>query len=63
MQREIYANGPISATLLLYEDMANYESGIYEHVAGDIVGGHAMRIVGWGHDEEDNGQLYWICQN
>ena len=39
--------------------MYNYESGIYEHVYGDLVGGHAMRIVGWGHDFEGN--LFWKC--
>lgn len=27
-----------------------------------MVGGHAIRAVGWGHDPED-GSLYWICQN
>jgi cathepsin B len=59
MQREIFENGPIVASLQIYEDMYNYDSGIYEHVFGDLIGGHAMRIVGWGHDSEGN--LFWIC--
>lgn len=46
-------------SLLIYEDLYVYGGGIYEHTFGDIVGGHAMRIVGWGHDE--TGFLYWIC--
>jgi cathepsin B len=39
--------------------MYNYEEGIYEHVFGDLVGGHAMRIEGWGHDSDGN--LFWKC--
>jgi len=61
MQREVYENGPISTTLLIYEDLFNYGGGIYVHTAGDVVAGHAMRIVGWGHEED--GHLFWICQN
>jgi len=45
--------------MLIYEDFMNYKEGIYEQIAGEIVAGHAIRAVGWGHD--DNGHLYWIC--
>lgn len=45
------------------EDLYNYGGGIYHYSAGNLVGGHAMRVVGWGHDEQDEGNLYWICQN
>ena len=41
----------------------NYGGGVYEHVRGGFVGGHSIRIVGWGHDDENNGHLYWIGQN
>ena len=61
MQQEIHSNGPIMTTLTMYEDLFNYKSGIYSHSKGDAVSGHAMRIVGWGHDK--TGWLYWICQN
>ena len=47
--------------LNVYEDLYNYEGGIYEHVTGNMIGGHAVRLVGWGHDEDDH--LYWIAQN
>lgn len=63
MQREIYETGPITVSLTIMEDLYNYEGGIYQHVAGGLVGGHAMRVVGWGHDADDNDNLYWICQN
>ena len=38
-----------------------YSSGIYERVSDVIVGGHAVKLIGWDHDS--NGRLYWICQN
>jgi len=47
--------------LAAWDDLYNYESGVYEQTVGELVGGHAMRAVGWGHDED--GHLYWICQN
>lgn len=47
--------------LSVYEDFVNYKSGVYHHVAGSMVGGHAIRMIGWGHDDE--GFLYWICEN
>jgi cathepsin B len=48
--------------LTVYEDFVSYDKGVYEHVAGGVVGGHAMKLIGYGHDEQD-GSLYWILQN
>ena len=45
----------------MYEDFYSYKEGIYEYVAGGLISGHVIRTVGWGHDED--GHLYWICQN
>ena len=55
-------NGPLQVGLTVYEDFTSYKSGVYSHVTGGIVGGHAIRMIGWGHDEEE-GALYWMCQN
>ncbi len=52
--------------LSVYEDFTHYQSGVYAHVAGEMVGGHAIKLIGWGHDEVEeggDGSLYWICQN
>ena len=48
--------------LSVYEDFTSYASGVYKHITGGMVGGHAIKLVGWGHDET-TGELYWVCQN
>ena len=50
--------GPLLTSYYVYEDFSSYNSGIYEHVWGSIVGGHAVAIVGY----DDKGG-YWICKN
>jgi len=44
----------------VYEDFFSYKSGVYHHVYGNLEGGHAVKIVGWG---VDNGVKYWTCAN
>lgn len=61
IMQELYTNGPMMVGLLIYEDFMNYESGVYKHVAGDQIGGHAMKLIGYGHDEVEG--LYWELQN
>jgi hypothetical protein len=41
-------NGPMMVGLNVFEDFINYESGIYEHVGGQLIGGHAIKLIGWG---------------
>ena len=43
--------------LQIYEDFMNYESGIYKQTAGLQVGGHAMKLIGYGYDEVEG--LFW----
>jgi len=47
--------------LMMYEDFMSYQSGIYKHVIGLPIGGHAMKLVGYGTDPEEG--LFWIMQN
>ncbi len=35
-------------------------SGVYEHKSGQMLGGHAIRILGWG---VDSGTMYWTVAN
>jgi len=44
----------------VYEDFMSYSSGIYEHVTGKELGGHAVKLLGWGVDD---GVEYWLCAN
>jgi len=37
-----------------------YKSGIYKHVSGGRVGGHAIRLVGYGKEGDVN---FWILAN
>jgi len=37
-----------------------YKSGVYKHVTGEYLGGHAIKIVGWG---VENGVDYWLVAN
>ncbi|THD18209.1 Cathepsin B endopeptidase [Fasciola hepatica] len=57
---EIMKNGPVEATLTVYEDFVVYKSGIYHHVRSRLMGGHAVRILGWG---VENGVKYWLVAN
>lgn len=62
MMREIYYRGPISIAFQVYKDFYFYLNGIYEHVAGEHIGLHAVRLIGWGHDDV-SGLDYWTLAN
>ena len=34
--------------------------GVYQHVTGNYIGGHAVKILGWGVEE---GTAYWLAAN
>ncbi|XP_067833348.1 cathepsin B-like [Heptranchias perlo] len=57
---EIYKNGPVEAALVVYTDFLHYKAGVYQHEAGELIGGHAIKILGWG---EENGIPYWLVAN
>ena len=43
--------------LQIYEDFMNYEEGIYKQTWGGPIGGHAMKVIGYGEDPVEG--LYW----
>lgn len=51
-------NGPLVATMNVYEDLMFYKEGIYSHVTGKFLGGHAVTIVGY-----DDASNAWIVKN
>ena len=60
IQREIMENGPVVAAFTVYKDFYAYKSGVYHHVAGEDVGAHAVKMMGWG---VENGTPYWLIAN
>lgn len=56
----IMEGGPVECAFTVYSDFENYAGGIYKHTTGEQLGGHAVKIVGWG---EENGVKYWKIAN
>lgn len=60
-KKSLMTEGPIEAGFDVYSDFMNYRSGVYKHKSGGMLGGHAVKIVGWG--KEKSGTEYWIVAN
>lgn len=69
IRREIYANGPVVAPLLLSDDFLVYKQGIYLQLPTSVALTdarrqpviHAVKVVGWGSSAA--GMPYWIIEN
>ncbi|TNV81116.1 hypothetical protein FGO68_gene12384 [Halteria grandinella] len=61
IQRELMTNGPMVVGFDMYHDLYDYQSGVYEHLEGELEGGHAVKLIGWYYDAGNS--LIWICQN
>jgi len=44
----------------VYSDFLTYKTGVYHHTTGSALGGHAIKILGWG---TENGTDYWLVAN
>ncbi|CAF2940095.1 unnamed protein product [Rotaria sp. Silwood2] len=60
IQTEIYNNGPVEGAFTVYADFLLYSSGVYQHTSGSSLGGHAIKILGWG---VENSVPYWLVAN
>lgn len=60
IKQEIIQNGTLSSALLVFEDFMMYKSGVYHHVTGLPLGGHAVKVIGFGNKD---GKDYWLCVN
>ncbi|GAB2234624.1 hypothetical protein Droror1_Dr00003881 [Drosera rotundifolia] len=58
---EVYKNGPVEVAFTVYEDFAYYKSGVYKHITGEVLGGHAVKLIGWGTTAD--GEDYWLIAN
>jgi cathepsin B len=48
-------------TFLIYQDFYSYKTGVYKHMEGELMGAHAVKVIGFG--KLDDGTKYWICEN
>ena len=55
-------NGPVEAAFSVYSDFETYVNGVYSHKTGTPLGGHAVRILGWGVDAATS-TPYWLVAN
>jgi len=60
IMQEIYDNGPVETGFTVFEDFLSYQGGVYKYTWGDELGGHAVKIIGWG---ATNNVKYWIVAN
>jgi hypothetical protein len=50
--------GPLATDFDVYADFITYSGGVYKHVSGDNVGGHAVSLVGF-----DDTKRAWLIRN
>jgi len=60
IQTELFKNGPVEAAFTVYADFLTYKSGVYKHTSGSVLGGHAVKILGWGVEDSTP---YWLVAN
>jgi len=60
IETEIFNNGPVEAAFTVYADFLTYKSGVYKHTTGSVLGGHAVKILGWGVEDSTP---YWLVAN
>lgn len=60
MMSEISTNGPIEVAFTVYEDFLTYKTGVYQHTSGRMLGGHAVKAIGYG---TEGSTKYWIIAN
>ena len=53
-------SGPIAVWMMVYDDLWDYNGGIYIRTSSVEEGGHFVNIVGWG---TSGSTPYWICKN
>lgn len=58
---EIYARGPVAATINA-EPILEYKGGVFADHSASKSTNHIVSIVGWGTDEE-SGKKFWIVRN
>jgi cathepsin B len=59
-KENLFKHGPIEAAFIMYDDLLSYKGGVYRRTSEKRLGGHLVKIIGWGKD--DVGE-YWLVAN
>jgi len=60
IMQDLVENGPVEAAFTVYSDFEAYKSGVYKHTTGQALGGHAVKIIGYGVEDSVK---YWLVAN
>merc|ERR1712151_197263 len=60
IQADIMQYGSATAAFTVYDDFPTYKSGVYHKTSNNQLGGHAIKMLGWG---TENGEDYWLIAN
>jgi len=60
IMQEIYSHGPVETAFSVYQDFLTYKSGVYKRKSSQFLGGHAVKILGWG---VESGTKFWLVAN
>jgi len=60
IQADIVQYGSATAAFTVYDDFPTYKSGVYTATSSKQLGGHAIKMLGWG---TENGVDYWLIAN
>merc|ERR1712137_79324 len=60
IQADMVQYGSATAAFTVYDDFPTYESGVYHATSSKALGGHAIKLLGWG---TENGEDYWLVAN
>ena len=60
IKQDIFDHGPVGVDFTVYADFPSYKSGVYQSHSWESLGGHAVKLIGWG---EENGTPYWLAVN
>ena len=60
IMHEVMTQGPVLALMEVARDLFSYREGVYQRLEAEVVGHHAVRIVGWGVED---GQRFWRLAN
>jgi len=57
---DLMTKGPIESSFIVYSDFPTYTGGVYQQTSNQELGGHAIKIIGWG---VESGTPYWLVAN